>query len=247
MQIKLHYLKDSNNESLAYYFNDNNSDTTLFFFGGYSSDMTGTKATALNNLSSKIGVNCVRFDYSGHGKSSGEFNKGTISKWSKEALTFFKKFKSKKNIIIGSSMGSWIALLVALKEKQNVHGIVGIASATDFTAGEWNRLSKQEKIEFEKKGSILFPDNEYGDYEVSYIFVNDGLDNLLLENKIELYCPVRLLHGRLDSVVPVSVSEKIIEKIQSKDKSIKIIEDGEHSLSRDQDLEILYIQIQGLI
>ena len=247
MQNKLHYLEDSNNESLAYYFDNNNSDTTLFFFGGYNSDMTGTKATALSNFSSKIGVNYVRFDYSGHGQSSGVFKTGTISKWSEESLIFFRKFKTKQNIIIGSSMGGWIALLVALKEKQNVHGIVGIASAADFTEEEWNKLSIEEKIEFEKKGSILFPDDEYGDYEVSYVFVNDGLNNLLLKNKIELYCPVRLLHGKLDSIVPVSVSEKIIEKIESKDKTIKVIEDGEHSLSRDQDLEILYNQIQSLI
>ena len=247
MQYKLHYLKDSNNESLAYYFNDNNSETTLFFFGGYNSDMTGTKATALSDLSSRIGVNYLRFDYSGHGMSSGEFNTGTISTWSREALTFFRKFKSKKNIVIGSSMGGWIALLVALEEKQSINGIIGIASAADFTAGEWNKLSKKEQVEFEKKGSILFPDNEYGDYEVSYAFVNDGFNNLILDKKIELYCPVRLLHGKLDTAVPFSVSEKIMEKIQGEDKSIKIIEDGDHSLSRDQDLEILYNQIQDLI
>ena len=111
---KIHHLQDVNNEMLAYYFNDLKSDTTIFFFGGYSSDMTGTKATALNNWTESNDINYLRFDYSGHGQSSGDLSEGTISKWLGEAEFFFEKFKSKKNIIIGSSMGGWIALLTAL-------------------------------------------------------------------------------------------------------------------------------------
>ena len=242
------YHQISKTKKIRYICNTYKNTPFIVFLHGFMSDLDGKKPNAFLKFAKKNKLSFLALEYSGHGKSSGKFTKGNITKWSYETSILIKKYVKKNNFtIIGSSMGSWIALLVALKEKQDVHGIVGIASATDFTAGEWNRLSKQEKIEFEKKGSILFPDNEYGDYEVSYVFVNDGLDNLLLQNKIELDCPIRLLHGRLDSVVPVSVSEKMIEQIQSKDKSIKIIEDGEHSLSRDQDLEILYIQIQGLI
>ena len=192
MNNKIHHLQDVNNEMLAYYFNDLKSDTTIFFFGGYSSDMTGTKATALNNWTESNGINYLRFDYSGHGQSSGDFGKGTLSNWLGEAKFFFEKFKSKKNIIIGSSMGGWIALLTALKNI-DVNGLIGIASAPDFTKNEWDRLSETEKEEFKSNGSILFPDDDYGDYVVFYEFVKDGFQHEILNDKIEITCPVRLL------------------------------------------------------
>ena len=246
MNSKIHHLQDVNNEMLAYYFNDLKSDTTIFFFGGYSSDMTGTKATALNNWTESNSINYLRFDYSGHGQSSGDFGKGTLSKWLGEAKFFFENFKSKKNIIIGSSMGGWIALLTALKNI-DVNGLIGIASAPDFTKNEWDRLSETEKEEFKSNGSILFPDNDYGDYEVFYEFVKDGFQHEILNDKIEITCPVRLLHGKLDKVIAYNVSEKIIEQLSTSDKSLTIIEDGDHNLSRQEDLEILFTKIKELI
>ena len=246
MNNKIHHLQDVNNEMLAYYFNDLKSDTTIFFFGGYSSDMTGTKATALNNWTESNGINYLRFDYSGHGQSSGDLSKGTLSSWLGEAEFFFEKFKSKKNIIIGSSMGGWIALLTALKNI-DVNGLIGIASAPDFTKNEWDRLSETEKEEFKSNGSILFPDDDYGDYEVFYEFVKDGFQHEILNDKIEITCPVRLLHGKLDKVIAYNVSEKIIEQLSTSDKSLTIIEDGDHNLSRQEDLEILFTKIKELI
>lgn len=246
MNNKIHHLQDVNNEMLAYYFNDLKSDTTIFFFGGYSSDMTGTKATALNNWTESNGINYLRFDYSGHGQSSGNLSKGTLSKWLGEAEFFFEKFKSKKNIIIGSSMGGWIALLTALKNI-DVNGLIGIASAPDFTKNEWDKLSETEKEEFKSNGSILFPDDDYGDYEVFYEFVKDGFQHEILNDKIEITCPVRLLHGKLDKVIAYNVSEKIIEQLSTSDKSLTIIEDGDHNLSRQEDLEILFTKIKELI
>ena len=246
MNNKIHHLQDVNNEMLAYYFNDLKSDTTIFFFGGYSSDMTGTKATALNNWTESNGINYLRFDYSGHGQSSGDFGRGTLSKWLSEAKFFFEKFKSKKNIIIGSSMGGWIALLTALKNI-DVNGLIGIASAPDFTKNEWDKLSETEKEEFKSNGSILFPDDDYGDYEVFYEFVKDGFQHEILNDKIEITCPVRLLHGKLDKVIAYNVSEKIIEQLSTSDKSLTIIEDGDHNLSRQEDLEILFTKVKELI
>jgi pimeloyl-ACP methyl ester carboxylesterase len=246
MNNKIHHLQDVNNEMLAYYFNDLKSDTTIFFFGGYSSDMTGTKATALNNWTESNGINYLRFDYSGHGQSSGDLGKGTLSSWLGEAEFFFEKFKSKKNIIIGSSMGGWIALLTALKNI-DVNGLIGIASAPDFTKNEWDKLSETEKEEFKSNGSILFPDDDYGDYEVFYEFVKDGFQHEILNDKIEITCPVRLLHGKLDKVIAYNVSEKIIEQLSTSDKSLTIIEDGDHNLSRQEDLEILFTKIKELI
>jgi pimeloyl-ACP methyl ester carboxylesterase len=246
MNNKIHHLQDVNNEMLAYYFNDLKSDTTIFFFGGYSSDMTGTKATALNNWTESNGINYLRFDYSGHGQSSGDLGKGTLSSWLGEAEFFFEKFKSKKNIIIGSSMGGWIALLTALKNI-DVNGLIGIASAPDFTKNEWDKLSETEKEEFKSNGSILFPDDDYGDYEVFYEFVKDGFQHEILNDKIEITCPVRLLHGKLDKVIAYNVSEKIIEQLSTSDKSLTIIEDGDHNLSRQEDLEILFKKVKELI
>ena len=246
MNNKIHHLQDVNNEMLAYYFNDLKSDTTIFFFGGYSSDMTGTKATALNNWTESNGINYLRFDYSGHGKSSGDLGKGTLSSWLGEAEFFFEKFKSKKNIIIGSSMGGWIALLTALKNI-DVNGLIGIASAPDFTKNEWDKLSETEKEEFKSNGSILFPDDDYGDYEVFYEFVKDGFQHEILNDEIKITCPVRLLHGKLDKVIAYNVSEKIIEQLSTSDKSLTIIEDGDHNLSRQEDLEILFTKIKELI
>ena len=246
MNNKIHHLQDVNNEMLAYYFNDLKSDTTIFFFGGYSSDMTGTKATALNNWTESNGINYLRFDYSGHGQSSGDLGKGTLSSWLGEAEFFFEKFKSKKNIIVGSSMGGWIALLTALKNI-DVNGLIGIASAPDFTKNEWDKLSETEKEEFKSNGSILFPDDDYGDYEVFYEFVKDGFQHEILNDKIEITCPVRLLHGKLDKVISYNVSEKIIEQLSTSDKSLTIIEDGDHNLSRQEDLEILFTKVKELI
>ena len=241
------YFKSSYGDQLAYKISNHNSEITLFFFGGYASAMTGTKATNLNNWTQKQKINLVRFDYSGHGESTGNFKDGTVTKWSSEAEEIFQRFKTKKNILVGSSMGGWISLLVLRKNFNDINGFIGIASAPDFTVSEWLKLSADEQKEFIKKGSILFPDDDYGAYEVSYKFVNDGFNNLLLDKEINIRCPIRLLNGRLDKVVPVSTSERIIEKILSPDKNLIIIEDGDHSLSREKDLNILFQQIEYFI
>jgi len=240
------YFKSSYSDKIAYKINQTKSETTIFFFGGYASTMTGTKATSLNQWAQKQKINFVRFDYSGHGESGGSFQDGTITKWLNEAEEVFHKLKTKKNIIIGSSMGSWISLLLT-KKNSDINGFVGIASAPDFTISQWLKLDANQQNEFIEKGSILFPDDDYGEYEVSYKFVNDGFNNVLLDKKIDISCPIRLLHGRLDKVVPFTVSEKIIEKVLSEDKDLKIIEDGNHSLSRESDLNILFEQIKYFI
>ena len=240
------YFKSSYSDKIAYKINQTKSETTIFFFGGYASTMTGTKATSLNQWAQKQKINFVRFDYSGHGESGGSFQDGTITKWLNEAEEVFHRLKTKKNIIIGSSMGSWISLLLT-KKNSDINGFVGIASAPDFTISQWLKLDANQQNEFIEKGSILFPDDDYGEYEVSYKFVNDGFNNVLLDKKIDISCPIRLLHGRLDKVVPFTVSEKIIEKVLSEDKDLKIIEDGDHSLSRESDLNILFEQIKYFI
>ena len=241
------YFISSFNERIAYRSNQLDSDTTIFFFGGYASSMMGTKASSLNDWTLKKNLNFVRFDYSGHGESEGDFRDGTITKWSTEASQIFNEFKNKKNIFIGSSMGGWISLILTEKNLNSVSGLIGIASAPDFTVGEWDKLSDEEKTMFKEKGLMLFPDPDYGDYEVSYKFVSDGFNNLLLNREIDVKCPISLLHGRLDKVVPYTTSERIIEKVLSDKKNLIIIDDGDHNLSRKEDLNILFSQIECFI
>ena len=248
MENKVNQLISSFNEEIAYCFDNLNSEITIFFFGGYSSDMTGTKASALSQWCQSKKYNFVRFDYSGHGQSSGIFEEGGITKWSVEANEIFQRFRNKKNIIIGSSMGGWISLIVAKKNTQTIHGLIGIASAPDFVVGEWNRLSTEQQNKLKKEGKIIINWDDYEeDYIITYKFLEDGMKNMLLKDSIPITCPIRLLHGKLDKVVSTSVSQTIIEQIESKNKDLVIIDDGDHSLSRDSDLDLLFMKIEELI
>ena len=247
MKLNINYLKSSFGENLACSHEENGSKTSVFFFGGYASDMTGTKATALSQWCEKNNYNFIRFDYSGHGKSEGNFEDGGITKWSSEATEVLKNFSNKKNIIIGSSMGGWISLIVSLRNLNLISALIGIASAPDFVVGEWNRLSDEQKAQIKNDGKIIINWDKYNDdYTITYKFLKDGMNNMLLNSAINVDCPIRLLHGRLDQVVSYETSEKIIEKITSKNKKLTIIEDGDHSLSRESDLQLLFDNIREL-
>ena len=247
MKLNINYLKSSFGENLAYSHEENGSKTSVFFFGGYASDMTGTKATALSQWCEKNNYNFIRFDYSGHGKSEGNFEDGGITKWSSEATEVLKNFSNEKNIVIGSSMGGWISLIVSLRNLNLISGLIGIASAPDFVVGEWNRLSDEQKAQIKNDGKIIINWDKYNDdYTITYKFLKDGMNNMLLNSAINVDCPIRLLHGRLDQVVSYETSEKIIEKITSKNKKLTIIKDGDHSLSRESDLQLLFDNIREL-
>ena len=155
MKLNINYLKSSFGENLAYSHEENGSKTSVFFFGGYASDMTGTKATALSQWCEKNNYNFIRFDYSGHDKSEGNFEDGGITKWSSEATEVLENFSNEKNIIIGSSMGGWISLIVTLKNLSLISGLIGIASAPDFVVGEWDRLSDDQKAQIKNDGKII--------------------------------------------------------------------------------------------
>ena len=247
MKLNINYLKSSFGENLAYSHEENGSKTSVFFFGGYASDMTGTKATALSQWCEKNNYNFIRFDYSGHGKSEGNFEDGGITKWSSEATEVLKNFSNEKNIVIGSSMGGWISLIVSLRNLNLISGLIGIASAPDFVVGEWNRLSDKQRAQIKNDGKIIINWDKYNDdYTITYKFLKDGMNNMLLNSAINIDCPIRLLHGRLDQVVSYETSEKIIEKITSKNKKLTIIKDGDHSLSRESDLQLLFDNIREL-
>jgi alpha-beta hydrolase superfamily lysophospholipase len=145
-------------------------------------------------------------------------------------------------------MGGWISLIVGKKNTQTIHGLIGIASAPDFVVGEWNRLSTEQQTKIKKEGQIIINWDDYDeDYIITYKFLEDGMKNILLKDSIPITCPIRLLHGKLDKVVSTDVSQTIIEKIESRNKELIVIEDGDHSLSRNADLKLLFDKIEELI
>ena len=214
---------------------------TVIFCGGYMSDMEGTKALFLEKTCKELGLSYVRFDYSGHGQSSEEFTDGTIGKWKDDALAIIDQVTDGPLIIVGSSMGGWIGLLVSLARKERIAAFIGIAAAPDFTRElMWDKYSEAIKNTLKTEGVYLEP-SEYSDepYRVSYGLIQDGENHILLNKRIELHCPIRLFHGLLDEDVPSEYSSRIAEKVMSDDVIISFNKNGDHRLSTEADLERL--------
>lgn len=219
----------------------------VIFLSGYKSDMTGTKATYLEAQCRKRGQPFVRFDYTGCPASSGDFNDGTIGLWAEDTLAVIDQLTTGPQILVGSSMGGWLALLAALKRPERVHSLVLIAAAPDFTEEIWrDEFTDAQRAEVEKNGIIYTPSN-YGDpYSFTRAFFEDGRQNLLLNAPMDIRVPVRLLHGREDDSVPWEKSEKIKSLLTSDDVEITWIDDGDHRLSRDPDLLLIDAKIVEL-
>ncbi len=216
--------------------------------GGFNSDMTGTKASALEAACREAGRAYVRFDYSGHGESSGAFADGTIGSWSEDAIAVLDAASEGPQVLVGSSMGGWIMLLAALARPQRVAGLVGIASAPDFTEElMWRRFDDDVRRRLEATGVYHRP-SEYGDdpYPITMKLIEDGRRHLLLERPIAIHCPVRLLHGMKDEDVPWTTAPRIAEKLLADDVRVLVIKDGDHRLSRDQDILLLCVTVEEL-
>ena len=215
----------------------------LFWLGGFNSDMRGTKALALDAWAAKHGRACVRFDYSGHGESGGAFVDGTIGRWLEESLAVFERFCSGPQVVIGSSMGGWMALLLARAIAKRAHGraslagLVLIAPAPDFTEQlMWNGFSPEVKQEIETRGVWLRP-SEYGEpYPITRALIEEGRNHLLLGSSIDVGCPVRILQGAKDPDVPWQHAFALTHRLPSDDVVLTMIQDGDHRLSRPQDI-----------
>jgi pimeloyl-ACP methyl ester carboxylesterase len=226
--------------------NKSNDKAGLFWLGGFKSDMKGTKAEALDAWAQTQGRACVRFDYSGHGESSGDFTQGTIGQWLEESVAVFSKFAKASQVVIGSSMGGWLALLLAreLSKRKTAAKIVGmvlIAPAVDFTDElMWQQLPKATKREIETKGYWLRP-SAYGEepYPITKKLIEDGRKHLLLGGLIETGCPVHILQGVQDPDVPWKHAEKLVSHLAGSDAVLTLIKDGDHRLSRPADIERL--------
>jgi pimeloyl-ACP methyl ester carboxylesterase len=223
----------------------------LFWLSGFNSDMKGTKAVALDQWAEAHGRACVRFDYSGHGESGGAFGDGTIGKWLQEALAVFDACCKGRQIVIGSSMGGWIALLLAreLLRRQSgaasLAGLVLIAPAPDFTeALLWKELSKEARKQIEQQGQWLRP-SDYGEpYPITKDLIEDGRQHLLLNGSIEVGCPVRIFQGRQDPDVPWQHAMTLVSHMPSDDVVLTMIQDGDHRLSRPQDISRILAAVE---
>jgi pimeloyl-ACP methyl ester carboxylesterase len=219
----------------------------LVWLGGFMSDMGGTKAVALDRWAGVQGRGCLRFDYSGHGESGGRFADGTISRWLEESLAVFDARCEGPQIVVGSSMGGWLALLLARelrrapRAKASLVGLVLIAPAVDFTeALMWNRFPEEIKREIEATGVWKRP-SQYSDqpYLITKGLIADGRRHLLLGGLIETGCPVRILQGVQDPDVPWDHAVELVSRLAQDDVVLTLVKDGDHRLSRPEDIERL--------
>ena len=219
----------------------------LIFLGGFASDMTGTKATALERFAESRGQPFVRFDYFGHGSSSGRFADGTIGRWRDDALAVLDRLTSGPQILVGSSMGGWMMLLAALARPERVAGLVGIASAPDFTEDLiWKKLPPPILDELTRTGRWHEPSRYGADLPITLGLIEDGRRHLLLNRPIDIRCPVRLLHGMADPDVPWNWSLRVAEQLAATDVVVTLVKDGDHRLSRDEDLRRIEAAIAEL-
>lgn len=213
----------------------------IFFLPGFRSDKNGGKATAIADWARANGYGMTRFDYSGHGESDGKFIDGTISDWLSDALAIFDSQTQGAQILVGSSMGGWIALHIAMLRPERVHGIVGIAAAPDFTEELiWNILPADAKQKLQMDGVVYKP-SDYSPSPTPFTMklIMDGRNHLLFpREKWPIYCPIRLIHGQMDTDVPWQFSSRILSHVESADKNLYLIADGDHRLSRQKDIDI---------
>jgi pimeloyl-ACP methyl ester carboxylesterase len=215
----------------------------LFWLGGFKSDMQGTKALALDDWAAERNRACVRFDYSGHGESGGAFVDGTIGRWLEESVAVFERFCAGPQVVIGSSMGGWMALLLARElarhpaGRASLAGLVLIAPAPDFTeALMWNGFPPEVQQEIATKGVWLRP-SQYGEpYPITRALIEEGRSHLLLGSAIEVGCPVRILQGAQDPDVPWQHAFALAHRLPADDVVLTMIQDGDHRLSRPQDI-----------
>ena len=192
----------------------------------------------------------LRFDYQGHGQSSGDFNEGSIGEWASDAIDALDQLTDGPQVLVGSSMGGWMMLLVARARPQRIAGLLGLASAPDFTEDLiLAKLSTAQKAELNANGTVLIP-NDYddeGSYRVNKKLLDDGAKQLLLREPLKLNCPIRLIHGINDADVPWNTSIRIMETVTSEDVEVTLVKAGEHRLSEDLDLDRLRWTLGALL
>jgi pimeloyl-ACP methyl ester carboxylesterase len=223
----------------------------LFWLGGFRSDMGGTKACAVDAFAAERGIAATRLDYSGHGQSSGKFTDGTISRWLEEGLAVFDRATTGRQVVVGSSMGGWLALRLAEARRQSrrLAGLVLIAPAWDMTrALMWDRWSKKARKEFQATG-LHFARSAYSAEPdpISRTLIEDGDAHLIGERLIETGCPIHILQGREDPDVPWQHAAALVSHLASDDVVFTLVKDGDHRLSRPQDIDRLRAALATMV
>mgnify|MGYP001207064358 FL=1 len=218
------------------------------FLGGLMSDMSGTKALALEAHCRAEGRAFVRFDYFGHGESSGTFVDGTIGRWHADTLRVLDTIAEGPQLLIGSSMGGWQMLLAARARPDRIAGLIGVAAAPDFTENlMWAQFDDSMKARIHEESVIYLPsDYKSKPYPVSRALIEDGRNHLLLDSRLSLDCPVHLIQGMADQDVPWQTALAIAEAVTSNNVMVTLIKDGDHRLSRDEDLTHLTCAVDAM-
>ena len=213
----------------------------VIFLGGFRSDMTGTKARNIEDWARREGRGFVRFDYRGHGASSAAFRDGSIGDWAEDAGEVLGQLTEGPQILVGSSMGGWIALLLALRFTERVAGLGGIAAAPDFTEdGIWQKLGEEQRQALSEEGEIVVPsDYDPEGYPITHRLIVEGRRHLVLRSPLSLGCPVRLMHGTADKDVPMAVALRLLDHLEAKDARLVLVKDGDHRLSDPAALGLL--------
>ena len=241
-------LKISSTKKLRYIVNYTQNHLYLVFLHGFASDIEGKKPKIFNRFAIKNKIGFLAMEYSGHGKSSGEFTRGNISTWTKDAEKTIKKILKKNNfILIGSSMGAWISLNLFKNFKKQIKGFLGIGSAPEFlTYLMWNKFPKKVKNEIINKGIYKLKNGQH-EYLITHQLIKDGRKNKVLNKSITSKIPITMVHGSKDEVVPKIYSKKILTLFPNAKKKLKIINNGDHSLSSNRNLKIILKELSQLL
>ena len=245
---KYKYLKISKTKKIRYIHNYSNKNLYIVFFPGFMSDVEGEKPRSLRRFTIKNKLGFLAIEYSGHGKSSGKFINGNITKWTQEARISIKKIvRNKKFIIVGSSMGAWIALNQFKYFKKQIKGFIGIGSAPEFLDRlMWKKFPKKIKKEIIDKGISHIKHGQY-EYPITKQLIKDGKKNKILSKKIKSKIYVTLLHGRKDEVVPVLFSRKTLRLFINSDKKLVIIKNGDNSLTSKNSLKKINNELNEIV
>ena len=242
------YLKISKSKKLRYLSINQNSNLSIVFLHGFMSDIEGDKPKNFLNYCKKRKLGFLAVEYSGHGKSSGKFNNGNISKWTEDVRVSINKIINKKKfILIGSSMGSWLSLNQFKYFKNQIKGFLGIGSGPEFLERlMWKKFSDKVKKEIIQKGIYQLKHGEY-EYPITYQLIKDGRKNKVLHKKYKIKIPVTMVHGSKDEVVPVIYSRKILKIFNNAKKNILVIKNGDHSLSNKVSLKKINKELDKIV
>ena len=245
---KFKYIKISNTKKIRYLSNYYKKNLYIVFLHGFMSDLEGEKPRAFQKFCKKKGIGFLGLEYSGHGKSSGKFTDGNITKWTKEIKTIIKMIVKKNDfILVGSSMGSWLSLKQFTYFQKQIKGLLGIGSAPEFLDRlMWNKFTKKMKKQTLEDGIYNLKNGNYV-YPITYQLIKDGRKNKVLNKKIKFKIPITMVHGSKDEVVPVIYSRKILKLFKYAKKKLVIIKNGDHSLSNKKNLSKITTELDKIV